>query len=333
MGNDKKTPVSGHPTGAREMILVPGLSPAEVDVHRFTFYNGIFQWSKQWHNPKKRDAQRDLPAYHYRERQTVPHINLDTAHKIATLKQCIEGTVNAYKTAVDAFKNHKDSAIATGEKVIHQSLGHGVAATETAVSVADFGCQLGRFRQHEFQISTRTFEIYKRIAAAKDFNVVIPEADGRPISAKAKAQALLCFDGLCAIRGVTAGQVNRIRLVTCRVGSDTLFLDHLAWTLGRPRSGEQPTTRIVVEAYQRVVEASKTPLEALFKIGLVDGERTLFGPHAETELPDKFLSRVDPTNIVEPNPEDPLPEPRNPALDLGNCPSMAHLIPKAVLEQ
>ena len=137
------------------------------------------------------------------------------------------------------------------------------------------------------------------------------------------------------MRDPVAGKVNRIRLVTCRVGADAAFLDHLAWTLGKPRTGEPPTSRVVVEAYQRVVEVSKKPAEVDFKIGLVEveGGGAVFDSNATKELPVKFLSRVDPASIVEANPDDPLPGPRNPALDLGDCQSMAHLIPKAVLSQ
>lgn len=148
MGDNKKKPVSGHPTGPREIILVPDAGTTAV----MTFYHGIFRWSEQWEEEGRRRAQGAPSALNNRMRRVVPPVKLDRAHKIATLKQCIRGTVDAYKAAITEFDsvtvtdklNDKDKvkAEAPGERVIHQALGHGVAATDTTVSVADFGLSL-----------------------------------------------------------------------------------------------------------------------------------------------------------------------------------------------
>ncbi len=324
----KKTSV-GHPVGPRERILVPELSTAEQKVHFKTFYNGIFQWSKQWANDKP--TSKPIP-FVYRKRHTVPHVPLDKSHKIATLKKCIEGTLDAYRVAVADFKADKSVG---SERVIHQSLGHGVSDDESKTSVADFGAQLGKFKQHEFQISSHTFFIYRAIRDANDFAVVIVDDKQKPLSDKTKAQALLCFDGLCEIRNICKGVVNRIRLVTCRVGSDKEFFEQLTWVLGKPRKGEPKTTRIIVEAYQRVVEASQVNAASPFRIGLIEvkGQPAVFASDAETELPRKFLSRGDPDLLVPPDPADPLPPTPSVALKLGECRSVSHLIPPAVLKK
>lgn len=325
---------TAYPGRPLEAFLVPQITQAERAAAFRTFYFGINRWSNQWQRAHR----------FHRRRWEVPTIPIDNHHRIATLQACIAGTVAAYQAAANALlsvqpdSEHNVSTMA--ERVIYQGLGHGSRADATHVTTADFGSQLHAFGAHEFRVARITFDVYRHIRDGNggrgDFNAALTMG-GQLMTPKQKAQQLLAFDGLCAIRRAAQAVVKRIRIVTCNIGRDTVFLDQLAWVLGRPRTGEPPYSKITIEAYERQVDARQANDAAPFRIGLIEDpdhpDNVSYEPNAESEPPAHHLVTRDPTEITAPNPSDPLPVPPNIALSLGDCRSVSHLIPPDVLLQ
>lgn len=325
-----------------EAFLVPEISAAQKKANLKTFYWGINQWSLQW-----QDARSDS-----RKRNEVPAVPIDSAHHIATLQSCITGTVSAYQTAASDLSALKASNTdkASPEFVIYQGLGHGALTKDLDhLAVADFGSQLDKFDQHEFRVSLNTFEVYRRIRV-DGFAAEIPWKKGM-MSDKQKAQELLCFDGLSAIRNAIKSVVKRIRIVTCNIGDDSDLIDQLTWVLGNPRKGELPDTKIVIEAYNRPVdcrqwdnEETKFDERPVYRMVLLEDPNVPANtrkapkppPDSDKELPNKHLVRGDPTKLkpVPVTKGDPLPtSPTNIAVSLGECESISNLIPADVLTQ
>ncbi len=154
------------------------------------------------------------------------------------------------------------------------------------------------------------------------FNVPIGVPDPTP---KERAQALLIFDGLMAIRNAIAGQVQRIRIVTCKIGDDTDFMSSVAWVLG-----------VMIEAYDVKVYAGQVNAAARFKFGLClnpnNYDDVTFEANAETELPSQHVVLV---GVPSPClPGDPLcTMTSSPITLLGDCASLVDLIPANVLTQ
>jgi hypothetical protein len=319
--NQKKTPVVP-PRVPLYALLVPVL-PAVLDHQtRFSFYFGISGWSKQWESA-------DAP---HRKRLEVSTTPIDSGHKIATLQSCIATTVAAYGNAVTAL-----NAIGAGAiKVIHQGIGHGHLVDERGGTTADFGAQLGGFSEHEFRVATRTFDTYRALKKAGNFSARIGNPDPSP---KDRARQLLAFDGLVGIRNAIKGRVSRLRIVTCNIGGDADFMQSLAWVLGRCRSGESPSNNVVLEAYDRKLYAGQKTAADRFKIGVIENPKepdvVFYEANAETELPSQHLVSMDPSTIRAPDPNDPLnfgSTQLPAAMELGDCASLASLIPAAVLK-
>jgi hypothetical protein len=306
--------------------LVPTVAASDA-ANLKTFYFGISGWSKQW----------EAADTAHRKRLELAPIPIDLAHKISTLQTCISTTVAAYTNAAAALATLDPAA----PKTIYQGIGHGAAGHEDTGATADFGIQLFGFSQHEYRVAKRTFDMYRLLKTATSFSQPIGTPDPTP---KDRAHHLLAFDGLVAIRNAIKGKVSTVRIVSCKIGDDLNFMRDLAWVLGRCQAGEPATNNIVIEAYDVKLFAGQATAAAPFRIGSVidpnnpknDDTNIAFAINAQTELPSQHVVRVDPSTISAPNPNDPMSSPTDPVLDtlkLGNCASLASMIPASVLTQ
>ena len=321
------------PGNPLEAFLVPEILSPQVKANRKTFYYGINMWSQQWADFK--------PFTRWRFACTT--IGIDKKHKISTLIDCINGTVAAYQFAANTLlgvaPNPSHGVSTAGERVIYQGLGHGARTKdESHQAAADFGCQLGPFGQHEFRASPHTFEVYRQVRD-NGFDVAIVDKSKKKLTLMpdaVKARHLLSFDGLCQIRAAITPVVKRVRLVTCNIGGDKDFLEQLAWVLGRPRPGQGMETKVVIEAYDRQVDARKKPTDPNYRIGVIEDREKpkdvkYDGDNAYHEVPEIHVASWDPMGTQVPDPKDPLPISPSNAAKLGDCHSVSHLIPPKVL--